>query len=385
MKRKLKAVQGILLITSLLLLTACSGFRLKDALDAGNYETIRYASHFADSSASLTREEFEEYKDLIIEAIQKNGAPGFTFKNSLKGELLYISPFNITITDLSPDLKIFLNGKELRNDYRANQIKTILNPGVNELKFVMSANYLSQEKIIQLDTAKQPSREVKLESGFGFRTLTVNAAEAGSYLNINGKDYILLNQGINRIEYLPSIPLKVKTVSQTDPQLTSKEITIDSGTNEVSFALTERSSTQPAETGSTQVLTQPAQTSPPAATSTISYPDPVMSVNLLLQAYVNDLNTGEYKELARYVVKGSALEKQWKNEIVIGRGSTYIFLGTENAKTTIVSDNSGYVDINTRIRVFSKDGKTSEPYLRYRYFFNAPNANSVLFYEEKQQ
>lgn len=388
MIKKLHTVQWILLMTALLILSACSGFRLKDALAAGNFETIRYASHFTDSDDSLTREEFAEYKDLIVQAIKNNGANGITLKNTLKGEVLYISPFQLTITDLSPDLKILLNGKELQNDYRANQVKTILNPGENEIKFVLSTNYLTEEKTVKIDTQDQPSRDLILASGFGFRTLTVTAKEAGSYLNINGQDYILLEAGINRIGYIPSLPLKIKTVSQTDPSLTSKEILVENGMNEAVFALTERATTQPMETGSTQVMTQPVVTAAPGSTlpagsGEIPHVDPILSVNRLLQAYVNDLNTGDYKELAQFVQPGSALEKQWKNEIVAGRGSSYIFLGTENAKTTLLSDSKGFIDIHTRIRVHTKDGKTKEPFLRYRYYFNV-QAPNLLFYQEMQ-
>lgn len=385
MKKKFRVLQWALLITALSILTACSGFKLKDSLEAGNFETIRYASHFSDSTEPLTREEFAEYKDMIVDAIKNNGANGITLKNTLKGEVLYISPFQLTISDLSPDLKIFLNNKLLKSDYRTNQVETILNPGKNELKFVLSTNYLNEEKVVNIDTANQPSRDLKLESGFGFRTLVVTSKEGGAYLNINGKDYILLDAGINRIGYIPSVALKLKTVAQGDPSLMSNEITLEKGMNEITFALTDQATTQPVETGPTQPVKTTAQgQTVPATTPGPLHADPVMSVDLLLQAYINDLNSGHYNELKKYVLPGSALQKQWTNEIVIGRGSTYIFLGTENPKITETSPTAGYIDVNTRIRVNTKDRKTTEPFLRYRYYFNIKTDGTILFYQELQ-
>ena len=389
MNIKFKGLHWAGLILSIMILTSCSGLRLKDALSAGNFETIRYASHFQGQEEPLTREQFAEYKDLIVDAIMNNGANGITLKNTLKGELLYISPFQLTITDLSPDLKLFVNGKELPSDFRTNKVETILNPGINEIKLVLTTTYLNQEKVLKVDTTMQPSRDLVLESGFGFRTLIVTAKEAGTYLNINGQDYMQLNPGVNRIGYIPSVPLTIKGVALLDPALTSQEFLVDRGMDEISLALTERATTQPIQTGSTQVITQPVKQTKPGSTqppvnTNAAYNDPVQQVNLLLQAYISDLNLGNYKELESFVQSGSALEKQWKAEVIKGRGSTYIFLGTENPKVTQVSDTTGYVDINTRIRVFTKAGKTTEPFLRYRYYFNILNETTLIFYQELQ-
>lgn len=371
-----------------LLLTACSGFRLKDALEEGHLETIRYASFFEGSSEHLTREEFEVYKDSIMEAIEKDdkeGREGIRLERSLKGEVLYISPYTVTISDLSPDLKIFLNGRELNNDYRSNAIKAVLNPGDNEIRFVLSSGYLEDEKTLILDTASQPGHDLTLSSGYGFRTVTVNSQDSQAYFNINGVDYMQLKSGMNRIEYIPSVPLTVKSVSQDGMGSSSKEIILEEGLDSISLKLTEQASTKPMATGSGETLTQPTTTDPSTKIShlTGTPADPLEMVNELLQARMLDLNNGVYAEVTPYVLNGSNLAEDWQLGLDPQNSDIHLFLGTENGRLTVITPTSGYVEVDVRMRTTDNAGTAEETFGRYRYYFNVTPEGNIGFYDAR--
>lgn len=386
---KSKTVLSILRIfVAASLLTACSGFTLQEALEQGHFETIRYASFFEGSGDHLTREEFEVYKDTIIDAIaagDKNYKEGIRLERTLKGEVLYISPYEVTISDLSPDLRIYLNGKELDNDYRSNAIRAVLNPGDNELRFVLSTGYYEDEKTILLDTTSQDSHDLTLQSGYGFRTVTVTSSDPEAYLNINGLDYVKLKQGMNRVEYVPMVPLKLKSVS-SDNNLTSREITLTENQDAAAFELSERTATKPMATGSGETLTQAPSTGAPGGPSSGlagTEADPLVEINKLLEARASDLNNGIHAEASMYVLAGSSLEEEWQSALDPASDGEHLFLGTEDGRLTVLSHDTGYVEVNVRLRIARADDEVEETLSRYRYYFQVTPEGTIGFYEAR--
>ena len=439
-----KAITASLLIVGLLAFTGCKAVTLKSSLENSKFDTIRKASYFKGRDSSLTVEEFDKYRDLIITAINgANSLENVTIEKIGNRERLVISPYMLWIADTSPDVTIYIDGAKA--DYsREAGTPIIVAPGVHEVTYELKTPYFVDRKIKTFNFQSTDNLVIHDTTGWNFRTLTINNDREKTLLYINDVMVQEMTPGLNKLEYVPAVPLNLKAVSVSDPAYTSEFTTADLGINAVDLKLTIRTEPQTQVTNVTKIatITKPAastnggsataapdtstpdtaapdtaapdtaapdtaapdtaapDTAPPvtataaattaaaASTSTQGTASPAetikMAFNLLQTNYIADLNSGKYDRLKSIIKDGSALNAQYTNEVKIAKsaGNSYTFLGGDSEAVTITSENSGYFETNTKYQVTKPDGSYIQPYVRYRYYFELVNSN-VLFTAEE--
>lgn len=158
------------------------------------------------------------------------------------GDKIIVKPFILTINDLSPDVRLFIDEKET-NIKVENGMKVKVLPGKHRIKYQLITPYYKEDKEREVDTSNFIDGKLEEVSGFNFRDVTISTDDEGSFLVINNNSYMALNKGDNLVKNMPSVELEIYSKAENDENFVSEPVKISPGMNKANLKLTKRINT----------------------------------------------------------------------------------------------------------------------------------------------
>lgn len=411
MINKFKNCLRALSLTAVLLLTSCASQPFMDSLNQENYETIRKSTYLEGSSEIVTREEFEGYKSEIVKAIKGESTNIARIDNSVINQKIVVTPYKMTVEDLSPDVRIYIDDKKI-DKKSENGMELVVLPGPHKIKYELITPYYKEDKEKTIDTSSFKDGKYKDKTGFGFKDFTIMTEDVGSFLVINDNSYMALQKGPNVIKNMPSANFPMYSKAENDENFVSETVNVDGSMKSITLKLTKRVNNDASlNTVNTKpvVITAPKKQGGQMNIPQENIPGLVMTEkgmmsnigtlgiskdeeNKMLDGILNnlealnqgldsDISNGGYGNSSNYIQSGSNLEFFIKQKIANEheKPTGYNYNGMNIGQIVFSTKEEGYVDFTINIEETKEGVKVKDRQEKNRYYFIYEKDGSILF------